>query len=151
MSENTPRRYAYNNNRLFIEELNDSSANLNGRSQLPAIRDAITPSNSNNQLALVTERGRSLNSINGAADLINTTQKMKQLESRLQVNEVSNRALLEEVLRLQNELATSLRRSFDTIAEERNARQILENNYRFQTENVLQLNNRLKRDRKSVV
>jgi hypothetical protein len=70
---------------------------------------------------------------------------MKQLESRLQVNEVSNRALLEEVLRLQNELATALRRSFDTIAEERNARVMLENNYKFQTENVLQLNNRLKR------
>ena len=67
------------------------------------------------------------------------------MESRLQVNEVSNRALLEEVLRLQNELATSVRRSFDTIAEERNLRQILENNYKFQTENVLQLNNRLKR------
>jgi hypothetical protein len=78
-------------------------------------------------------------------ELNNTQQKMKQLESRLQVNEVSNRALLEEVLRLQNELATSVRRSFDTIAEERNMRQILENNYKFQTENVLQLNNRLKR------
>lgn len=42
-------------------------------------------------------------------------------------------------------MAISLRRSFDTIAEERNARQILENNYKFQTENVLQLNGRLKR------
>lgn len=61
------------------------------------------------------------------------------------MNELSNRALLEEVLRLQNELATSVRRSFDTIAEERSLRQVLENNYKFQTENVLQLNNRLKR------
>lgn len=71
--------------------------------------------------------------------------KVKQLESRIQVTEVSNRALLEEVIRLQNELAISLRKSFETINEERNARQILENNYKFQTDNVLQLNGRLKR------
>lgn len=70
---------------------------------------------------------------------------MKQLESRIQVTEVSNRALLEELIRLQNELAISLRRSFDTIAEERNARQILENNYKFQNDNFLQLIGRLKR------
>ena len=39
----------------------------------------------------------------------------------------------------------SLRKSFDSLAEERNARQALENNYKFQIENVLQLNGRLKR------
>jgi hypothetical protein len=77
--------------------------------------------------------------------LNNTQQRVKQLESRLQVTEVSNRALLEEVIRLQNELALSLRKSFETIAEERSARQLLENNYRSQLENVLQLNGRLKR------
>lgn len=49
------------------------------------------------------------------------------------------------MIRLQNELALSLRRSFDSLQEERNARQILENNYRFQTDSVLQLNGRLKR------
>ena len=61
------------------------------------------------------------------------------------MTEVSNRALLEEVIRLQNELALSLRRSFDSLNEERIARQTLENNYKFQIENVLQLNGRLKR------
>lgn len=61
------------------------------------------------------------------------------------MTEVSNRALLEEVIRLQNELALSLRRSFDTLNDERIARQQLENNYKFQTENVMQLNGRLKR------
>ena len=53
--------------------------------------------------------------------------------------------MLEEVIRLQNELALSLRRSFDTINEERVARLTLENSYKFQIENVLQLNGRLKR------
>jgi len=78
-------------------------------------------------------------------ELSNTQQRVKQLEGRLQVTEVSNRALLEEVIRLQNELALSLRKSFETIAEERSARQLLESNYRSQLENVLQLNGRLKR------
>ena len=70
---------------------------------------------------------------------------MKQLESRVQFTEVSNRALLEEVIRLQNELALSLRRSFDSIQEERTARLMLENSYKFQSETVIQLNGRLKR------
>jgi chromosome segregation ATPase len=77
--------------------------------------------------------------------LNNTQHRVKQLESRLQMTEVSNRALLEEVIRLQNDLALSLRKSFDTLQEERTARQALENNYKFQTDNVLQLNGRLKR------
>ena len=77
---------------------------------------------------------------------LNSTQaKVKQLESRLQVTEVSNRALLEEVIRLQNDLALSLRKSFDSIQEERNARQLRENNLRLQNESVLQMNGRIKR------
>ena len=78
-------------------------------------------------------------------ELSNTQQKMKQLENRIQFTEVSNRALLEEVIRLQNELALSLRKSFDSLQEERTARLILENSYKFQSETVLQLNGRLKR------
>lgn len=78
-------------------------------------------------------------------ELNSTQQKVKQLESRLQVTEVSNRALLEEVIRLQNDLAISLRKSFDSLQEERNARQLLENNLRLQNESFLQLNGRVKR------
>ena len=83
-------------------------------------------------------------------DLSNTQQRVKQLENRIQQTETNNRALLEELVRLQNELALSLRKSFDSLQEERSARQLLENNYRFQTENVLQLNGRLKRAEESL-
>jgi hypothetical protein len=62
---------------LFAHHIKSRSTNLNGTArlqqqpqqpqQLPAIRDAITPTlpipGANNQVALVTERGRSLNSI----------------------------------------------------------------------------------------
>lgn len=75
----------------------------------------------------------------------NTQNKLKQLESRVQVTEVSNRALLEELIRLQNDMALSLRRSFDTIAEERGARIALENSLKYQNETFIQLTGRLKR------
>jgi hypothetical protein len=73
------------------------------------------------------------------------------LENRIQQTETNNRTLLEEIIRLQNELASSLRKNFDSLAEERNARQILENSYKFQTENFLQLMGRLKRAEDSLV
>ncbi len=73
------------------------------------------------------------------------------MENRIQQTETNNRTLLEEIIRLQNELASSLRKNFDSLAEERNARQILENSYKFQTENFLQLMGRLKRAEDSLV
>jgi len=75
----------------------------------------------------------------------NTQVKIKNLESRISQTETNNRSLLEDLIRLQNELALSLRRNFDSLQEERTARQILENSYKFQTENFLQLTGRLKR------
>ena len=72
-------------------------------------------------------------------ELNNTQQRVKQLESRVQLTEYSNRALLEEVIRLQNELAGSLRKNFDTLQEERSARQQLEITSKIQYENILQL------------
>ena len=72
-------------------------------------------------------------------ELSSTQQRVKQLESRIQLTEYSNRALLEEVVRLQNELALTLRKSLDTIQEERAARQQLENSYRFYYDNMIQM------------
>lgn len=83
--------------------------------------------------------------LSASLDLGTTQNKIKSLESRIQQTETNNRALLEEIIRLQNELAISLRRSFDSLQEERTARQILENSYKFQSENFLQLTGRLKR------
>lgn len=83
--------------------------------------------------------------LSASLDLNNTQNHIKTLENRIQQTEVNNRALLEELVRLQNELALSLRRSFDTLQEERTARQILENSYKYQTESFIQLNGRLKR------
>ncbi|CAF0795309.1 unnamed protein product [Didymodactylos carnosus] len=72
--------------------------------------------------------------------------KIKQLESRLQVTEISNRTLLEEVIRLQTELFTAVRRSQDILQEERLSRQQIENNVRIQNDVILQLTSRIKRN-----
>lgn len=151
MSENStvPRRYAYNNNRLFIEDITGAGGGDTNRqtsSSLPAIRDAssLAPINPYSATSIGFQRATP-NSVSGSFDLTNTQNKLKQLESRLQVTEVSNRALLEELIRLQNDMALSLRRSFDTIAEERSARVALENNLKFQNDTFVQLTGRLKR------
>lgn len=88
--------------------------------------------------------------------------KVKQLEGRLQMTEISNRALLEEVIRLQTELFNAVRRCHVNVAlfllllqirqsqnilqEERLSRQQIENNVRIQNDVILQLTARIKRN-----
>ncbi|CAF4926093.1 unnamed protein product [Rotaria sp. Silwood1] len=72
--------------------------------------------------------------------------KVKQLESRLQMTEISNRALLEEVVRLQTELFNAIRQSQTILQEERLSRQQIENNIRIQNDVILQLTARIKRN-----
>ncbi len=77
--------------------------------------------------------------LSASLELSSTQQRVKQLESRIQLTEYSNRTLLEEVVRLQNELALTLRKSLDSIQEERAARQQLETSYRFYYDNMIQM------------
>lgn len=51
--------------------------------------------------------------------------RLRQLEGRVNVSEQSNKALLEELVRLQGELKGSIRRNEDTLREEREERLIL--------------------------
>lgn len=134
--------------RMLIEDITDLSSRErefnNNRQLLPAIRN-VTPNNSSlanlNQFPIQPLNFNSSNSF----DSNNTQLRIKQLESRLQLSDVNNKSMLEEILKLQNEMAYSLKRSMDSLNEERNARNMLENNYRLQTESFIQLNARLKR------
>lgn len=63
---------------------------------------------------------------------------------RLAVSEKSNRALLEEVLRLQNDLRSTARRSEDVLREERESRQQLSEAIRISNELISQLSVRIK-------
>ena len=51
--------------------------------------------------------------------------RLRQLEGRVNVSEQSNKALLEELVRLQGELKGSIRRNEDTLREEREERLVL--------------------------
>lgn len=138
----------------------------NNRIALPAIRSSNNTPNNNNNIngnnnslvpfipqqqqqdlldnALIP-RAPPSNVLNASLELSSTQQRVKQLESRIQLTEYSNRALLEEVVRLQNELALTLRKSLDSIQEERAARQQLETSYRFYYDNMIQMSGRIKR------
>lgn len=62
----------------------------------------------------------------------------------MQATEVSNRSLIEEVVRLQNEMVNSLRNNLDTLNEEKSARQFLETNLKFQHDTFMKTNIKLK-------
>ena len=51
--------------------------------------------------------------------------RLRHLEGRVNIGEQSNKALLEELVRLQGELKGSIRRNEDTLREEREERLIL--------------------------
>ncbi|KAF6031395.1 CCDC154 [Bugula neritina] len=72
-------------------------------------------------------------------------EKIKQLEMRINVTEKSNRALLEEVVRLQSELKGNVRRNDELLREEKNSRSQLENALRASNDVIQQLTNRLAR------
>ncbi|XP_077980786.1 uncharacterized protein LOC144435997 isoform X2 [Glandiceps talaboti] len=76
--------------------------------------------------------------------------RMRQLEQRLGVAEQSNRALLEEVVRLQGDLKQSHRRTEDAIAAERQGRQHITENLRASNDLIGQLGARLKRAEEKV-
>ena len=69
----------------------------------------------------------------------------RQLETRINISERSNRALLEEVVRLQGEMKASIRRNDDLVRAEQQSRQQIEHSLRTSNELVSQLSARLKR------
>lgn len=117
---------------LCFNTFNRPNSQLNGSTDrliLPSIQDVSTIRNSR---------------VNEIIELNKTQQKIKSLEVRLQATEVSNRTLIGEVVRLQNEMINSLRTNLETINEEKSARQLLEINLKFQNDAFMKTNNRLK-------
>ncbi|XP_046362158.2 paramyosin-like isoform X4 [Haliotis rufescens] len=110
-------------------------------SQLPSI-PSPTPAVDNQVVPFHGAGGR--NGMRSSVDLIEAQEKVNFLESRLGVTEKSNRALLEEVLRLQNELRTSVNKNENTLREERNARQQVESSLKMCNDLIMQLSTRIK-------
>ncbi|XP_071962781.1 uncharacterized protein [Antedon mediterranea] len=89
---------------------------------------------------------------NGGPMLFNDVgdPKIRQFDNRLSVAEQSNRALLEEVVRLQGELKQAHRKTEDMLSIERQARQQLTENLRASNDLIGQLGARLKRAEEKV-
>ncbi|XP_050391480.1 coiled-coil domain-containing protein 154 isoform X2 [Patella vulgata] len=79
-----------------------------------------------------------------SGDLLDAEEKVRSMEMRLNVTEKSNRALLDEVLRLQNELKVTVKRNEDTLKDESMSRQQLEASLKSCNDLILQLSSRIK-------
>lgn len=81
----------------------------------------------------------------GSGNSSETGPRLRQLESRLNINEQSNRALLEELVRLQGELKSCVRRNEDSLRGEREERLILSEKIRAASNLYTQMTMRLAR------
>ena len=103
---------------------------------LPGIGARESPEpNANNQVMPYSARG--------AVD--EGDDRVRQIETRLNVAEKSNRALLDEVVRLQGELKFAVRKNEENIREEKQARQQMESVLRTSRDTIEQLGSRLRR------
>ncbi|XP_078611808.1 coiled-coil domain-containing protein 154-like isoform X1 [Branchiostoma floridae x Branchiostoma japonicum] len=118
---------------------------------LPGIGSDSPQSTSHNQVVPVT-RGKQLSPLidTGYGESSSMGSTAKGVD-RISIIEQSNRALLEEVVRLQGELKASNRRQDQIISEERKARQQVIDNLRSSNDLISQLATRLKRAEDSVV
>ncbi|KAL3875912.1 hypothetical protein ACJMK2_033817 [Sinanodonta woodiana] len=111
--------------------------------QLPQI--GSPQPNAENQLVPVN-RGKEKHSprfgFQGGMDY-DTDERVRQVEMRLSVSERSNRALLEEVLRLQTDLKNNTKRSEEILIEEREARRQLETAIKLSNEIISHLSKRI--------
>ena len=125
------------------------SSQARGRTttQLPALPTATPPPGPESQQVVPYSMFRGKNSpagIRTSADILDSDEKMRVLETRLGVTEKSNRALLEEVLRLQNELRVTVARNEQAIREERQARTQLDASVHIVNDLISQLATRIK-------
>ncbi|CAC5385012.1 unnamed protein product [Mytilus coruscus] len=111
------------------------------QSKYPSLPD-ISPRHMDGQLVPVFKRKASP-IIRNNSDM-EPEERIRQLEMRVAVSEKSNRALLEEVLRLQGDLKGSTRHNDDMLREEQNARRNIENAITVSNELIQHLGSRIK-------
>ena len=81
----------------------------------------------------------------GSGNSSDTWPRLRQLENRLNISEQSNRALLEELVRLQGELKSCMRHNEDSLRGEREERLILSEKIRAANNLYTQMTMRLAR------
>ncbi|CAL1541583.1 unnamed protein product [Lymnaea stagnalis] len=113
-------------------------------SKLPIIPSATAPQGSDNRLVPVLSNKDTMGALKAAADLYEGDDRLRVLETRLGVSEKSNRALLEEVIRMQGELRLMVRRNEESIKDEQLSRQQIESSIRIVNDLITKLSLRIK-------
>ncbi|KAK2166877.1 hypothetical protein LSH36_34g07043, partial [Paralvinella palmiformis] len=133
-SANVPRYKVNNMSEKFFERRPDPAQFPPKHSTLPGIGGSVPSSPMPGNQLVPYQKGFDVES-----------EKYRQLETRINISERSNRALLEEVVRLQSELKGSIRRNEEIVRQEQLNRQQMENSLRSSNELIMQLSVRLKR------
>ena len=116
---------------------------------LPGIGGSPVPGDNNQMVPYGATRGK-LGTLQSSMDGMDGDDKFRQLETRVNVAEKSNRALLDEVVRLQSELKTNLRRNEEIVRDERQTQSQMENSLRASNDLIAQLSSRIKRTEEKV-
>ena len=116
-------------------------------SQLPDING---PSTSSNQLIpyVGTPGVGTLQPTN--TDMDNQNERLRSMEMRINISEKSCRALLEEMVRLQSDLKTAVRRNEEMMHEQSLSRQQMESLIRKNVDTLMNLNSRVQRTEQKV-
>lgn len=141
--------YATDLDSYYFAKKRSSTQQLQGgkTTSLPALPTATPPPGPESQFAQQINMLRSKNSpagIRASADYLESEEKMRLMETRLGMTEKSNRALLEEVLRLQNELRVTVARNEQAIRDEKSARTQLDASVHIVNDLISQLASRIK-------
>ncbi|PAA51940.1 hypothetical protein BOX15_Mlig027877g1, partial [Macrostomum lignano] len=139
--ESGDQLYMYNFKQNFGSRSKDDSWDLPA---LSTNRTSHEKPRQQQQQQLVPIRAESLDDHRSMSSPSDNDERIRSLETRLRVAEKSNRALLEEVVRLQSELKVVSRKGEDALRDERRARQMLEGAVKSSGDLVNQLAQRLR-------
>ncbi|KAL8566126.1 hypothetical protein ACOMHN_005102 [Nucella lapillus] len=130
----------------LVKKKDSPKASRSSVTQLPAVPSATPPLGPEPQPILSGNIPGGRNSpagIRASAEALESEVKMRVLENRLGVTEKSNRTLLEEVCRLQNELQLAVTRNEQAIYDEKQGRTQLDTSVYKVNELIAQLTSRV--------
>ncbi|XP_055878046.1 putative leucine-rich repeat-containing protein DDB_G0290503 isoform X4 [Biomphalaria glabrata] len=115
-----------------------------GTSKLPLIATATPSQGVESRLFPVITQKDNMGALKVATEILDGDDRVKLLETKLGVSEKSNRTLLEEVIRMQNDLRLMIRRNEENIKDEQLSRQQIESSLHIVNDLITKLSIRIK-------
>ncbi|XP_055878050.1 myosin heavy chain, striated muscle-like isoform X6 [Biomphalaria glabrata] len=123
---------------------NNTASKSQGTSKLPLIATATPSQGVESRLFPVITQKDNMGALKVATEILDGDDRVKLLETKLGVSEKSNRTLLEEVIRMQNDLRLMIRRNEENIKDEQLSRQQIESSLHIVNDLITKLSIRIK-------